>query len=128
MSDTSLRAGASFACPGCGRRFVVVRGEAVPDSPRCSCGRELEPAVLASGVYELRRPRRATRRRPSRALAPRATPTPAEPDLGFGESHGYGPAHGGPTGPGDAPGPLAPAEPEPTAAPAPPRDDEDAAA
>lgn len=27
----------------------------------------------------------------------------AQPDLGYGESHGYGPAHGGPTGPGDAP-------------------------
>lgn len=24
-------------------------------------------------------------------------------DLGYGKSHGYGPAHGGPTGPGDAP-------------------------
>lgn len=31
------------------------------------------------------------------------TTLPKEPDLGYGESHGYGPAHGGPTGPGDAP-------------------------
>jgi len=27
----------------------------------------------------------------------------AEPDGGYEESHGYGPSHGGPTGPGDAP-------------------------
>jgi hypothetical protein len=26
-----------------------------------------------------------------------------QPDGGYEESHGYGPSHGGPTGPGDAP-------------------------
>jgi hypothetical protein len=26
-----------------------------------------------------------------------------EADQGFGESHGYGPGHGGPSGPGDVP-------------------------
>jgi hypothetical protein len=30
-------------------------------------------------------------------------PPPAPDDDGFGESHGYGPSHGGPSGPGDVP-------------------------
>jgi hypothetical protein len=34
-----------------------------------------------------------------------------EKDQGFGESHGYSPSHGGPSGPGDAP-----ADPEKTPA------------
>jgi hypothetical protein len=36
---------------------------------------------------------------------PRSSPTEAdrEPDHGFDRSHGYGPGHGGPTGPGDVP-------------------------
>ena len=29
--------------------------------------------------------------------------TPQEKDAGYNESHGYGPGHGGPSGPGDAP-------------------------
>ena len=29
--------------------------------------------------------------------------TPQEHDEGYNDSHGYGPGHGGPTGPGDAP-------------------------
>jgi hypothetical protein len=36
-------------------------------------------------------------------------PSPPEehqPDKGYEESHGYGPSHGGPTGPGDAPAKL----------------------
>jgi hypothetical protein len=40
-----------------------------------------------------------------------------QPDSGYEESHGYGPSHGGPSGPGDAPA-------EPSGAPA-PNDDED---
>jgi len=28
-------------------------------------------------------------------------PMPLEKDTGFNESHGYGPCHGGPSGPGD---------------------------
>ncbi|MFT3771889.1 MAG: serine/threonine-protein kinase [Minicystis sp.] len=83
-----------YACPACGRRYVVVAGEAAPESPSCGCGAALTEAPLAGGVYEIRRARRASQR-------PRATQ--AEPDHGYGESHGYGPAHGGPTGPGDAP-------------------------
>ncbi len=30
-------------------------------------------------------------------------PAPLEKDTGFNASHGYGPCHGGPSGPGDAP-------------------------
>jgi hypothetical protein len=30
-------------------------------------------------------------------------PTPDERDVGYSQSHGYGPGHGGPSGPGDAP-------------------------
>jgi hypothetical protein len=79
---------------------VVVNGRAM--SPlRCACGSELVAAGLPGGIYEIRRSQRTPRRRPR---APLTRPLlPHEPDLGYGESHGYGPAHGGPTGPGDAP-------------------------
>ncbi len=39
----------------------------------------------------------------------KSTPRPSLPeekDLGYGGSHGYGPGHGGPTGPGDVPSNL----------------------
>ncbi|APR78155.1 Hypothetical protein A7982_03502 [Minicystis rosea] len=85
-----------YACPVCGRRYVVVAGDAAPPIPSCGCGAPLAEAPLAGGVYEIRRARRASQR-------PRALSPEAEPDHGYGESHGYGPAHGGPTGPGDAP-------------------------
>jgi hypothetical protein len=94
-----------FACPACGRRFVVIAGDAAPEAPRCGCGAELGEAPLPSGVYEIRRARRASERHPASRPA-------AEPDLGYGSSHGYGPAHGGPTSPGDAP---AESTPEPAA-------------
>jgi len=92
-----------YACGSCGRRFVVVHGRHVTNPPRCVCGTELAPAPLQGGVYELRRSRRASRRRLPARTSARGAPPAAEPDLGYGESHGYGPAHGGPTGPGDAP-------------------------
>jgi hypothetical protein len=34
---------------------------------------------------------------------------PLEEDEGYGESHGYGPGHSGPSGPGDAPAKQPPA-------------------
>lgn len=106
------------ACPACRRRFVVVARDA-PDVAAtgacCVCGAPLVALELHEGVYEVRRSRRATRRKPSRdatrAHAP--TPMPVEPDQGYGESHGYGPAHGGPTGPADAPAPEATGPDEP---------------
>lgn len=95
----------TYRCPDCSRRHVVLPGVAVIEPPRCgACGGTLRAEPLASGVYEIRRARRTPRKA--------AVPTPEdsvpeaekkEEDLGYGESHGYGPAHGGPTGPGDAP-------------------------
>lgn len=105
-SQTSAR---SYACAACGRRFVVVSLPAQAHAgPRCVCGAVLAETPLSSGVYEIRKSRRASRRRspkrkPASAQASLLPPMPHEPDLGYGESHGYGPAHGGPTGPGDAP-------------------------
>jgi len=86
-------------CRACGRRFMVI-GDRSSMGPRCLCGEGLSLAWLPRGVYEIRRGRRASRHR--RAPAASAPPL-REPDLGYGESHGYGPAHGGPSGPGDAP-------------------------
>lgn len=74
-------------------------------APRCACGSALLPAVLAPGVYEVKA---VKRKKGSAGKAPRAAhrsdgSVPVEADLGYNESHGYGPSHGGPTGPGDAP-------------------------
>jgi hypothetical protein len=44
--------------------------------------------------------------------SPAVHPVPRTPDHGFDEAHGYGPGHGGPSGPGDVP-----AEPAPGPAP-----------
>jgi len=96
----------TYRCPDCSRRHVVLPGVAVIEPPRCgACGGILREQPLASGVYEVRRARRA-RRNPAPLLVRQEPPEPSketEEDLGYGESHGYGPAHGGPTGPGDAP-------------------------
>jgi hypothetical protein len=55
---------------------------------------------------------------PSRKREPAATPAEKpQPDAGYEESHGYGPSHGGPSGPGDAPA-------QPSGAPAPDDDEE----
>jgi hypothetical protein len=51
---------------------------------------------------------------------PGSHPSEKEADGGYEEGHGYGPGHGGPTGPGDAP-----AKKEPDAPPPPDDDDED---
>jgi hypothetical protein len=56
--------------------------------------------ALAAGKYEIQ-PSDASsghKKRPAKQ-----GPAHAEDDLGYGASHGYGPSHGGPTGPGDAP-------------------------
>lgn len=100
----------TYSCPRCARRFAIVTAQKSNAPPRCSCGGDLVVAVLPSGIYEIRRSRKATRRRPPRTSA-RNEPVAREPDLGYGESHGYGPAHGGPSGPGDAPADEAPAPP-----------------
>jgi hypothetical protein len=48
-----------------------------------------------------------------------APPEKPQPDAGYEESHGYGPSHGGPSGPGDAPATT------PARAPTPNDDDDD---
>jgi len=91
-----------YRCSACARSFVGF-GDVSTGSIVCVCGAELPPRSLARGVYELcssePKPRRAAK--PERSHA--HSGIPHEADLGYGESHGYGPAHGGPTGPGDAP-------------------------
>ncbi|XYI03479.1 hypothetical protein ACMHYB_28390 [Sorangium sp. So ce1128] len=103
-------------CSRCGRCFLLVPGPGTSGAPRCACGADLTPAPLPSGVHELRRPRAAHAPPPRRRRAPppsREAPAREEADLGYGESHGYAPGHGGPTGPGDAPAPAR-AAPEPS--------------
>ncbi|WP_437517483.1 hypothetical protein [Sorangium sp. So ce1099] len=100
-------------CARCGRSFLLVPGPGIAAAPRCACGADLTPAPLPSGVHELRRPRAARARPPRRRAPPRREPPAQEADLGYGESHGYAPGHGGPTGPGDAPAPVRTA-PEPS--------------
>jgi hypothetical protein len=85
-----------LVCSACGRRFAVVGDPGAEGPSPCACGGELVEEAPPSGVYELRAPKEHKKGRG----------IPREPDLGYGESHGYGPAHGGPTGPGDAPAPA----------------------
>ena len=61
----------------------------------------------------------------SQAPIPKAPAKPEDTpkDKGFDASHGYGPAHGGPSGPGDTPAKTA--EPEQIAPPAPPPDEDE---
>ena len=95
-------------CSACEKHYVVVPDEDASDAPpKCACGGTLTEMSLPPGVHELKSPRRAKRRKVR--AAPEGPPARAreevEANLGYGESHGYGPAHGGPTGPGDAPAP-----------------------
>jgi hypothetical protein len=92
-------------CSECSKRFVVVSGDAGSEAARCPCGGALAPAALAAGVYEVRAAKRrkgAAKKAPGSVRRPDSA-MPVEADLGYNESHGYGPSHGGPTGPGDAP-------------------------
>jgi len=79
-------------CRACNVRYVVIGDRGLATC--AACGGELTPAPLPEGVYELRGPVDD---------GPAATTPTQEADLGYGESHGYGPGHGGPSGPGDAP-------------------------
>jgi hypothetical protein len=84
----------SYRCSSCSRCFVAV-DEGVTGQIVCICGAPLAPGPLPRGIYELRSPVDARATNPGQA--------PRVPDGGYGASHGYGPAHGGPTGPSDAP-------------------------
>jgi hypothetical protein len=63
---------------------------------------------------------KAARTRPARRVSARPEKARRPPDHGFDESHGYGPSHGGPSGPGDIP-----ADPAPDAGRTPRPEDED---
>jgi hypothetical protein len=86
----------TYRCSRCPRCFVAVDG-GTAGRIVCTCGAPLSPAPLPHGIYELCSPLSVE----SRTTHP--APSPKEPDDGYGASHGYGPAHGGPTGPGDIP-------------------------
>ena len=56
-------------------------------------------------------------------MDPKLEKVPPEPDKGYGKSHGYGPPHGGPTGPGDAPAKIENYPPLPSTPPEPEEED-----
>ncbi|NUQ73567.1 MAG: hypothetical protein HUU21_08435 [Polyangiaceae bacterium] len=95
-------------CSDCSKRYLVVPDEEGLGALQCSCGGELEHLELAPGLYEIGDAAPKKKKRAKKAEAPG---TPREADQGYNESHGYGPAHGGPTSPGDAPAAEEPIEP-----------------
>jgi hypothetical protein len=98
-------------CSVCSKRYALVPGDSNTAAIRCSCGGELVAAALAPGLYEIGSGTPKKKRRKKVHHAATAGPTPREADQGYNESHGYGPSHGGPTSPGDAPAadePVAP--------------------
>ncbi len=94
--STAIGRTVTFRCSACSRCFVAVNEEGACQI-LCVCGAPLAPGPLPRGIYEL----------PSLVpLDARITnPGEAPPDLdgGYGAAHGYGPSHGGPTGPSDTP-------------------------
>jgi len=91
----------TYRCRGCSRCFVAV-DEGVAGEILCICGVPLARGALPRGIYELRS------HLPVDARATNPGHAPREPDSGYGASHGYGPAHGGPSGPSDTPAGVLP--------------------
>ena len=105
MNDANLQASqrsTPYHCFNCSRCFIAIT-EAAADDLVCVCGARLVPESLPQGIYELRSMVPDDSRITIPALQSGSSGVPKESDLGYGRSHGYGPAHGGPTGPGDAP-------------------------
>src|SRR4051812_41460923 len=98
----TFRSPTAYRCPVCTRCFVSL-DKLHAREVLCVCGAALQPSSLPHGMYELRSPEPYDGPVTEPKQCASSSPTPVEPDLGYGESHGYGPAHGGPTGPGDAP-------------------------
>lgn len=92
----------TYGCPACSRCFVALGAE-VAHVVCCTCGTPLVARPLPHGMYELRSPEPFDTRLTLPEKAASVVPSPETSDLGYGRSHGYGPAHGGPSGPGDAP-------------------------
>jgi hypothetical protein len=89
----------TYRCHACSRCFVAV-DEGVAGQILCVCGAPLAQEPMLRGIYELRS---------AVAIDGRVTnpgQAPKELDSGYNASHGYGQAHGGPTGPSDAPAPT----------------------
>jgi hypothetical protein len=105
LAMKSPHAAEAYVCEDCSKRYAVVPGDGLGMAGMvCTCGGDLiiaEP--LEPGVYELE----GSPARPKGGQSSDAR----EADLGYNESHGYGPSHGGPTGPGDAPAVDTPAAP-----------------
>lgn len=100
----------TYACESCGRLFVAAGEIAKDEGLRCACGATLRAAALGAGMYEATPCSLGVVEIETHQPSPDAGAQPAgrtgeseEADLGYGKSHGYGPSHGGPTGPGDAP-------------------------
>jgi hypothetical protein len=105
MNESDLmacRPGISYQCARCCRCFVAWGG-VDPGEAVCICGEPLLERWLASGLYELLLPAQTSRFSTTSGRAMDGDAIAKESDLGYGASHGYGPAHGGPSGPGDAP-------------------------
>jgi len=102
LSLPASRISTPYRCSSCSRCFIAWSDSAATDLV-CACGALLAPGSLARGIYELRSAVPDDSRVTSPSLSVSSTSLPKECDLGYGKSHGYGPAHGGPTGPGDAP-------------------------
>lgn len=100
------------ACPACSKLYLVVPGADGATAGRCPCGGVLVPAALSPGLYEITDAAPKKKRSKKGHPPVPALETPREADQGYNESHGYGPAHGGPTSPGDAPAADDPIEPE----------------
>jgi hypothetical protein len=88
----------SFRCTSCLRNFLAF-GEGSEKGALCPCSAPLSPHPLPRGLYELR----SAIAEEVHSSGPKIAPMPKEPDVGYGASHGYDAAHGGPSGPGDAP-------------------------
>lgn len=88
----------SYRCSSCSRRFLAF-GEEAGRKIFCACSAPLVAHALPRGLYELH----SSTAEGARATSPGSAPMPKEPDVGYGASHGYDVAHGGPSGPGDAP-------------------------
>lgn len=91
-----------YHCSSCSRCFIAF-SDAPTDELVCACGAVLVPSSLPGGIYELRSPIPEGSRATNPTLQSSPSGIQGEADLGYGKSHGYGPSHGGPTGPGDAP-------------------------
>jgi hypothetical protein len=94
----------TYRCLTCARSFVAF-DEDRSGAPLCGCGAPLVAGAVGRGLHEIltRTPRDGAVADAEPTAPGPAAPAEAEADVGYGASHGYEQAHGGPSGPGDAP-------------------------